>query len=278
MMQISANGLFFIKGFEYFVPYLYDDRVAPRRVKGKGLVYKEWAGEPLIGTLTAGYGHTAAARYPLDMKIGLRLTEPEACRILDVDLDECEEAVNRLVKVPLKQGQFDALTSLVFNMGEGNFRKSSLLKKLNRGDYEGARAAFDLYVRSGGVVLDGLKRRRDGEQVLWDSNGHAPEIPREPVHHVAEVDSPKPPKTMATSKEGNAQILTGAGGIVAAGKEVQEAASQANALKQSAEDLGILDILAVLAAKPVFWIGIAVATAAVLAWFWRRRRLYEDFE
>lgn len=276
-MKISARGLAFIKGFEYFVPYLYDDLVPPKKARGR-LVYTEWKGGPLTGTLTCGYGHTAAARYPLDMKPGLRLTEPEACRILDVDLDEAEETVNRLVKVPLTQGQFDALTSLVFNIGGGNFRKSSLLARLNRGDYDGARAAFDLYTRSKGRVLPGLVRRRDGEQVLWDSNGHAPDIPAEPVHHSADVDRPAPPKTMAVSKEGNAAVGIGIGGASAIASEVNEAAGQAAQLKQNAEDLGVFDILTVLAAKPVFWIAAATVVAVIFMWFWRRRRLYEDFE
>jgi lysozyme len=174
-MKISKQGLDFIKSFESFVPYVYDDKRAP--VKG---VYREWKGEKVKGTLTIGYGHTDAAAHPLKIARGLRITEAEAVDVLDVDLDECEEDVLNLVKQPLSQGQFDACVSLVFNMGSGNFRKSTLLKRLNKGDYKGARDAFDLYVNSGGEFMRGLQRRRDGEQVLWDHE-IAPVLPKEPV-------------------------------------------------------------------------------------------------
>lgn len=187
-MKISQKGLDFIKGFESFVPWVYDDLVAARKVNGK-LVYREWNGEPVKGTLTIGYGHTNAARHPLKIAKGLRITEKQACEILDRDLDDCEEAVRRLVKVPLTQGQFDALVSITFNMGEGNLKKSSLLARLNRGDYKGARAAFDLYVKSKGKTLPGLQRRRDGEQALWDAGYVA--VPDDPVDHPAEIDSPR---------------------------------------------------------------------------------------
>lgn len=185
-MKTSKQGIDFIKGFESFVPYVYDDLIPAR----KG-TYRRWEpGDGVRGTLTCLYGHTDAARHPLKMKdaVGKVYTEQFGCEVLAVDLSECEEAVERLVKVPLTQGQFDALVSLTFNMGEGNLRKSSLLSKLNRGDYKGARAAFDLYVKSKGQTLRGLQRRRDGEQVLWDSD--IPVVPTEPVDHPAEVDAP----------------------------------------------------------------------------------------
>jgi hypothetical protein len=82
------------------------------------------------------------------------------------------------VKVPLTQGQFDALCDLVLNMGAGNFKKSSLLARLNRGDYAGARAAFDLYVNSGRPAHEaGLVRRRDAEQLMWDEGGEEAQRP-----------------------------------------------------------------------------------------------------
>ena len=188
-MRISKQGLEFIKSFEGCVLYVYDDLKPP--VNGK---YREWKGETVKGTLTIGIGHTAAARHPMKPALGLRITDEQALEILDVDLDECEDDVNRLVKVPLTQGQFDACVSLVFNIGVGNFQKSSILKKLNKGDYNGARAAFDLYVKAKGVTLRGLQRRRDGEQALWDSQ--VPEVPAEGepgVDHPAEVDVAREP-------------------------------------------------------------------------------------
>jgi GH24 family phage-related lysozyme (muramidase) len=182
-MKISKTGIDFIKGFESFVPWVYDDLRAPIRVNGRRQ-YAEWQGERVIGTLTIGYGHTNSAKHPLKIKQGLRVTEKEACDILDVDLDECEQAVREQVKVPLEQGMFDALVSFGFNCGTGNLK--NLTKRLNRGDYRGARAAFDFYVKSKGKTLAGLQRRRDEEQALWDQRNIPP--PDEIVEHTEEVD------------------------------------------------------------------------------------------
>lgn len=190
-MKLSPQGLDFIKGFEGCVLYVYDDLVPA--VKGK---YLEWHGEPVKGTLTIGIGHTNAARHPLKITRGLRITEQQALEILAVDLQECEEDVRRLVTKPLTQGQFDACCSFVYNCGAGNF--ANIAKRINRGDYAGARSAFDLYTKSKGVTLRGLQRRRDGEQALWDSD--IPTVPTEVVDHPAEVDTPKKPTTKELTK------------------------------------------------------------------------------
>lgn len=179
-MKISKAGLDFIKGFESFVPHVYDDLRPP--VNG---AYKEWKGEKVKGTLTIGYGHTNAAAHPLKIKLGLRVTEEEALEILDVDLDECEDDVNELVKKPLTQGQYDALVSFTFNCGKGNLK--NIARRINAGRFDDARAALDLYIKSQGKVLRGLQRRRDGEQALWDATPTV--VPVEPVHHTAEVDA-----------------------------------------------------------------------------------------
>lgn len=186
-MKLSPQGLGFIKGFESFVPYVYDDLVPAK----KG-VYREWKnGDPINGTLTIGWGHTDAARYKLGFKLkdapeNFRITKEQGDKILAVDLEECEEDVLRLVKKPLTQGQFDACASFTFNCGAGNF--ANIAKRINAGNYSGARAAFDLYVKSKGQTLRGLQRRRDGEQALWDAN--IPTVPTEVVDHPAEVDAP----------------------------------------------------------------------------------------
>lgn len=178
-MRISAEGLNFIKSFESFVPYVYDDRRPP--VRGK---YREWQGEAVVGTLTIGYGHTNSAKHPLRIRKGLRITEAQAREVLDVDLDECEDDVNTSVKVPIDQGEFDALVSFTFNCGAGNLHK--LIVPLNRGDYAGTRNRFDSYVRSKGSYMRGLQRRRDAEQAMWDRQ--LVRLPTSAVHHTAEVD------------------------------------------------------------------------------------------
>ncbi len=205
-MKLSAAGLSFIKSFESFVSYPYDDHRAP--VKGK---YPEWTGGPLLkgGTATIGYGHTDAAKHPLKVVPGLRISEAQAAEILDVDLDECEADVNRLVKVPLTQGQFDALVSFTFNCGAANLKK--LIAPLNKGDYAGTYAKFDLYIRSGGKVMNGLVRRRDGEQALWNSKPKALPEPQEVENVPEKVDAPKQPvpiATIAVSATGTAAAIT----------------------------------------------------------------------
>lgn len=111
--------------------------------------------------LTIGYGHTAGVQ-PGDV-----ITAEQADTFLQEDVAESVRAVNRLVTVPLTQNQFDALVSFVFNLGIGNFRTSTLLKKLNAGDYSGAAEEFPRWVRAGGKQLPGLIKRRDAEKTLF---------------------------------------------------------------------------------------------------------------
>jgi lysozyme len=77
--------------------------------------------------------------------------------------------VNRLVKVELTQDQFDALVSLVFNIGGGNFERSTLLKKINARNFDGAADEFPRWNRAAGKVMAGLTKRRHAEQSLFQS-------------------------------------------------------------------------------------------------------------
>lgn len=274
MNRISGTGLDFIKGFESFVPYVYDDKVAARRVGGR-LAYPEWLpGMVVRGTLTIGYGHTDSAKYDLGFALAhaprdFRLTEAEAAEILDVDLDECEGFVNQMVKVPLTQGQFDALTSFCFNCGPGAL--NSLVARLNAGDYEACRKAFDLYVYSGKERMRGLQRRRDGEQDLWDAN--IPRVPVEPVDHPAEVDAvAAPPATMAQSSEGNVAVVTGTTGGGLMTDAAIDAATRV-AAKGTSWDTLVLDFMLALLSSPQFWAGLVITVGSAYAWLRRRERL-----
>lgn len=274
-MQISRQGLDFIQSFESFVPYPYDDLVPA--VRGK---YREWRGGPVRGTLTIGYGHTDAAAHPLKVRKGVRISERQAVEILAVDLQEVEAAINRLVKVPLAQGQYDALGSFTFNVGAGALASSTLLRKLNRGDYDGARAQFDRWVKSKGKTLRGLVRRRDGEQALWDQAERDIVLPeKEHVDHPAEVDAPQPPKSILQSK------TAGAAGVVAAGDgaslvdQVKEAAGKAADLKYYSDSFGLSKIFGTvetLVMSPYFWVSIAVLGACAFIVWDRRRKLIEE--
>ena len=111
---------------------------------------------------TIGYGHTKTARK------GMKITEEQALQLLDKDVEWAEEAVRDLVKVNLNQNQFNALVSFVFNIGATNFRKSTLLRKLNAGDYKGAAVEFPKWKYQKRKVLQGLVRRRAEERAMFE--------------------------------------------------------------------------------------------------------------
>lgn len=113
------------------------------------------------GYPTIGYGHLVASlRVPA-------ITAEEAERLLKIDLFVAESAVLRLVRVPLTDGQFDALVSFVFNLGSGRLQASTLLRRLNAGDYQGAALEFRKWVYGGGRKLPGLIARREAEAALF---------------------------------------------------------------------------------------------------------------
>ena len=117
-----------------------------------------------VGVWTIGYGHTGP-----DVHAGLTITQEQASALLLQDAGTAVAAVNRLVTVPLTQNQFDALVDFVFNLGSGNFAKSTLLRELNAGNTAAAAAQFLVWNRAGGVVLPGLTRRRQAEAELFET-------------------------------------------------------------------------------------------------------------
>ena len=127
---------------------------------------------------TIGHGHTSQAGPPVVTR-GMKITAADADAILRADLVKFEQAVTKAVNVPLTQPQFDALVSFTFNLGPGNLGKSTLLRKLNAGDYAGAAAEFPKWNKSNGKVLAGLTRRRADERALFLSS--APARPAVPV-------------------------------------------------------------------------------------------------
>jgi lysozyme len=97
------------------------------------------------------------------------LSADEIDEILRQDLARFEAGVLRLIKVPLTQGQFDALVSFSFNVGLGNLQNSTLRMKVNREDYEGAAEQFLVWTKAGGKVLPGLVKRRTHEKEMFES-------------------------------------------------------------------------------------------------------------
>ncbi|MBD8109108.1 lysozyme [Erwinia persicina] len=113
------------------------------------------------GVWTIGYGHTGG------VQSGDEISTEQADLFLLQDIAASEYAVNRYVTVPLTQHQFDALVSFTFNLGSGNLHTSTLLKKLNAGDYSGAAEEFQRWVNAGGKKMAGLVRRREAEKSLF---------------------------------------------------------------------------------------------------------------
>lgn len=119
-----------------------------------------------VGVWTIGYGHTTAAGPP-KVERGMKITDAGADAILRQDLAKFEGYVSNAVKVPLNQNEFDALVSFTFNLGPGNLRSSTLLKKLNAGDRAGAADEFLKWTKAGGKTLPGLVKRREAERALF---------------------------------------------------------------------------------------------------------------
>jgi GH24 family phage-related lysozyme (muramidase) len=94
-----------------------------------------------VGVLTIGCGHTSNAGPP-KVVAGMTITKEQEHEILERDLAHFEKAVGNAVKVPISQAQFDALTSLCFNVGAGAFKKSTVVKRLNKGDHLSAAEAM----------------------------------------------------------------------------------------------------------------------------------------
>ena len=112
------------------------------------------------GLWTIGVGHLIKADE--QHLINATLTDEQVEELLKSDLKWCSEAVETSVKVPLQQHQFDALYSLCFNIGETNFRKSTVVKKINANDMQGAADAILMWNKP-----DVLVNRRKRERALF---------------------------------------------------------------------------------------------------------------
>jgi lysozyme len=164
-VKVSERGLELIQSFEGLRLEAYDD--------GGGV----W---------TIGYGTT---RYPDSGKTvmeGETISQAQAEEYFAADVDDFAADVGRLVHVPLSQQQFDACCSLAYNIGSGAFAKSTLLQKLNAGDYYGAADEFLRWNKDGGVVNPGLVNRRKFERALFLEGTFHPKlgmnVPTKPIN------------------------------------------------------------------------------------------------
>ena len=144
-MHVSPSGVDLICNFEGLRLKAYDDGV---------------------GVWTIGYGTT---KYPngIRVKKGDTCTLDQAKAYMQNDLKAFEQTVNSAVKVPVSQNQFDALVSLAYNIGSTAFKNSTLVKRLNEGNYKAAANQFDVWVNAGGKRMQGLVNRRAAERTLF---------------------------------------------------------------------------------------------------------------
>ena len=146
-MKISENGLNLIKQFE-------------------GLSLKPYLDAVNIPTI--GYGSTF---YENMKKVTMQdesITRERADFLFNfLVTTKFVSVVNRLVIVDINQNQFDALVSFVYNIGSGNFEKSTLLKKVNQSDFIGASLEFEKWNKANGKILNGLTKRRLSEKELF---------------------------------------------------------------------------------------------------------------
>lgn len=129
--------------------------------------YSDTAYRCPAGIWTIGYGSTSIDGHKVVE--GQTITQQQALNDLNKRLDELDRQINQAVKVPLTNNQLNALLDFCYNLGIGNFRSSTLLKKLNIGDYSGASNQLLTWNKSAGKALAGLTRRRKAEKQLFDT-------------------------------------------------------------------------------------------------------------
>jgi lysozyme len=118
------------------------------------------------GFKTLGYGHAVRKGEKWDDPKVI-ITEEEARELLRSDMNLAASSVERLIKVPLDDGEYSALVSFTFNLGGGALQRSTLRSKLNRFEYISAAGEFNKWVYGAGKKLPGLVRRREAEKLLF---------------------------------------------------------------------------------------------------------------
>ncbi|MEQ1697388.1 MAG: lysozyme [Hyphomicrobiaceae bacterium] len=250
--RLSERGLDLIKAFEGCLK---------KRPDGTLEAYKCPA-----GVWTIGWGCTEGVRQ------GMIITRDEATAMLARELGHFEIVVGRLVTVPLTQGEFDALVSFVYNVGEGALRKSTLLARLNKGDLSAVPNQFLRWTRGGGRVLNGLVRRRKAEAALFLSGAVHSEALGEDYGPMPQAVTPETGSRVDVLKSSRTfwGTMTGFAGWVGAKAVVAFGIVSAAAEQAQSSTDGVRSMLGMLGAhaEPIL-IGVAVAgtLAALFARF-----------
>lgn len=212
---------------------------------------------------TIGWGHTGG------VKRGDIITIEQAEQFLAEDIDTAQRGIRNLVKVPLTEGQLWALTSFVFNLGVGALRKSTLLKRLNAGDYAGAAGQFGLWVNAAGRPMPGLVRRRAEEKAMFLSAGpvNTSPAPTPKPEHVKETTMAIPAVALALLPK-LLDLIPSLGRMFSSGSEVSErnlkvAAAAVDVVKTAVAARNEQEAVEIIAADPE---ALAKATEAVDTW------------
>lgn len=229
--SISDQGINLVKKFEGLAKVDTDGMIIPYKCPAN--------------VMTIGYGHTKG------VKKNMRITKEEAENLLRDDLRTFEAEVKNMVDVPLSQYQFDTLVSFVYNLGAANFKSSTLLKKLNAGDYAAVPAQLMRWnkARVGGKLqpLTGLTRRRTAEAALFTMDAQLPSD---------DADVPMPQKVTVQDKKPLTKSKTMAGvGIAGAATGLNEMAGQLQGLVSYADSLKTIFLIVAIG-------GIALAAYA----------------
>ena len=215
------------------------------------------------GVCTIGYGHTSAAGAPKVVD-GMTITQAQAEDILKRDIVKYEIAVMDLVKVKLTQNQFDVLTDFAYNAGVGALQSSTMLKKINAGQFDAVPVELMKWTKGGPEkkTLPGLVRRRQAEINWWTAQDQA----HDQQEDRATPDAP-PKRTMAVSKQGNAALLTAGLGGLGAAKEITTHAKDA---------VDVADQFAGLLSNPNFVAMAAIVGLGGAIWYWRKKNMDRD--
>ena len=134
---------------------------------------KEWEGckltayQDIVGVWTIGYGTTAAAGLGITPAKGMTITQERAEELLRQGVEEFAVKVDALITSPVNQNERGAIISLAYNVGTGALSKSTVLRELNAGNKDKAAAAFKMWNKAGGKVVQGLVNRRNAEITLF---------------------------------------------------------------------------------------------------------------
>lgn len=241
-MKISDEGLRLIKSFEGYHTRLKDGSCAAYLCPA--------------GVATIGYGCTEG------VKLGMVWTAEQAEAALHREIAKFEAIVNRSVTVEITQNEYDAMVSLAYNIGAAAFQRSSILRRLNKGDRAGAAQAFRLWNQGGGRVLPGLVSRRAREAALFLKPTDKPDEPFMP-QTVTASSEPAKPATVATAAGAATVVATQTIPglpVPSVPPEIADSITNVTAWKTVAEHAGAIKTWAV--AQPTMALGLSITVAA----------------